>query len=54
MRHRRSALGLLSDAFFYGYTGLRVVAGAAGAASGRAELVGLALILARTRSKLRR
>lgn len=35
---RRGALPLLSDAFFYGYTGMCAVAGAAGDAFGRSDV----------------
>jgi Domain of unknown function (DUF4345) len=38
MRRRRGALPLLSDAFFYGYTGTCVVAGATGAAFGNSDV----------------
>lgn len=38
MRRRRGTLALLSDGFFYGYTGLCVAAGAGGAAFGRADV----------------
>lgn len=38
MRRGQGPLPLLSDAFFYGYTGLCVVAGAGGAAFGRTDM----------------
>lgn len=38
MRRGRGTLPLLSDAFFYGYTGMCAVAGAAGAAFGNADV----------------
>ncbi len=38
MRRRRGALGMASDAFFYGYTGLCVVAGGLGAVFARTDI----------------
>ncbi len=38
MRSRQRALGRVSDAFFYGYTGMCVVAGAMGAVFARTDV----------------